>query len=69
MIPQRYPARAFTLSPERYEMLEDLAKKGQWSALVGELIEERWDQEHIAGLRAAVVALMDEYKQNGIKEA
>ncbi len=69
MIPQRYPARAFTLSPERYEMLEDLAKKGQWSALVGDLIEERWDQEHIEGLRDAVVKLMAEYKANGTKEA
>lgn len=64
MIPTRSVVRAFTLSPTRHEMLEDLTTKGKYSELVGQLIEERWDQERIEGLRDAVVKLIKEYKDN-----
>jgi hypothetical protein len=50
--------------------LREMRKPLEYSALIRECINERYTQERIAGLRAAVVKLMAEYAaNNGMKEA
>lgn len=49
--------------------LQALRQPGEYSALIRELINERYEQETITGLRAAVVKLMADYRQQIGQEA
>jgi len=67
---QRKKSLSYVTDAETDAHLHEMRKPNEYSALIRECINERYTQERIAGLRDAVVKLMEEYTQaNGTKEA
>ena len=66
---QRVFPRTFSFDNKASNQLDEMSKDQKYSEFMRELVNERWLQENLPGCRAAIVKLMDEYKQaNGMKE-